>query len=518
MPDTTAPSTPRIVPGAPPPPPLSKSQKKKRKTGKSKEESETGSHVAVPDPTTAALIEKAPDESDVKGGVVAPQLVAQPSEAPSLDIKPSPVVDLLNKRIKANNKKIIRIQAYQNDPPEKLNEDQKRTLKTLPILEAVSKELEEVKKAVEIHEAELAQEIAFQKAEAARTEAERIREAVAAAEAEHLKNAAELVSFVRLHLLLANSTHEALALNLSEEENTAIFSLTEYLLRESSGEKEDIIRNMYTGNGEYLGVPFSRIQEIQNRFLFPPPPEARSVDVDVTLEETAAPVPEPSLSVGVPHTIAIPGGIHFILTDELAETETEPEAEFGVHSGSGDWVNVDSTPEVDQPAEVEITEAVVEAEVNGHHVVEESVTVTTTTELNWADEDQGELPSLANLQAHYRTSGEASPVPEAEPLPETPSTPQMNGDVRAVDEDGFTQLRGRGRGRGHRGGERGSRGGYRGRYRGEHSERGGHRGDHGERGGLGFRGDHGERGGFRGEHGERGGYRGEHGEPWGSPR
>jgi hypothetical protein len=33
---------------------------------------------------------------------------------------------------------------------EKLNEDQKRTLKTLPSLEAVYKELEEVKKAVEV--------------------------------------------------------------------------------------------------------------------------------------------------------------------------------------------------------------------------------------------------------------------------------------------------------------------------------------------------------------------------------
>lgn len=43
-----------------------------------------------------------------------------------------------------------RIQNYQNEAPEKLNEDQKRLLKTLPSLEAVSKELEEVKKAIEV--------------------------------------------------------------------------------------------------------------------------------------------------------------------------------------------------------------------------------------------------------------------------------------------------------------------------------------------------------------------------------
>ena len=94
-----------------------------------------------------------------------------------------------------------RIQSYQNEPPEKLNEDQKRLLKTLPVLEAVSKELEEVKKAIEVstvesvypevilmslylkvHESEVAQELAFLKAEAARAEAERIREAVAVKE------------------------------------------------------------------------------------------------------------------------------------------------------------------------------------------------------------------------------------------------------------------------------------------------------------------------------------------------
>lgn len=35
--------------------------------------------------------------------------------------------------------------------PEKLNDDQKRTLKTLPTLEAIQKELGEVKKAIEVN-------------------------------------------------------------------------------------------------------------------------------------------------------------------------------------------------------------------------------------------------------------------------------------------------------------------------------------------------------------------------------
>ena len=44
----------------------------------------------------------------------------------------------------------IRIQNYSTTPLERLNEDQVRSLKTLPVLEGIHKELDEVKKAVEV--------------------------------------------------------------------------------------------------------------------------------------------------------------------------------------------------------------------------------------------------------------------------------------------------------------------------------------------------------------------------------
>ena len=67
--------------------------------------------VMQEDTTTAALIDKAPAESDVKEGIVAPQLVAQASEEPQtpVDVKPSPIVEMLNKRLKANGKKIVSV-------------------------------------------------------------------------------------------------------------------------------------------------------------------------------------------------------------------------------------------------------------------------------------------------------------------------------------------------------------------------------------------------------------------------
>jgi len=105
--------TQRIVPGAPPPAPLTKSQKKKRKA-KKPTESTPDSPVAIPDAISAALVEEAPDAADVREGSVAPELVAQVEpQTPILPeeemlLKPSPIVELIHKRLKATTKKIVR--------------------------------------------------------------------------------------------------------------------------------------------------------------------------------------------------------------------------------------------------------------------------------------------------------------------------------------------------------------------------------------------------------------------------
>lgn len=111
--------------------------------------------------------------------------------------------------------------------------------------------------------------------------------------------------------------------------------------------------------------------------MFDPPQQPAPVEVDheePVVEESAPPVS------GISHTLTTPGGIHFIMTDELAETEAEAEAEAVGQADNSEWVDVQAAAEAEQPAEVEIIETVVEAQINGHTVVEESVTVTTTTE------------------------------------------------------------------------------------------------------------------------------------------
>lgn len=109
----------RIVPGAPPPTPVSKTQKKKRKSVKTKGSGEANSPVVVQDTTAAGILEKAPSIADMKQGLVAPSLSAVPSvsadDVPPSAVdddagyKPSPVVDLVHKRLKATHKKIVSI-------------------------------------------------------------------------------------------------------------------------------------------------------------------------------------------------------------------------------------------------------------------------------------------------------------------------------------------------------------------------------------------------------------------------
>ena len=109
----------RIVPGAPPPAPASKSAKKKRKAGGANKSSEqVDAPVVVPDAHAAALIDHAPSEGDVKEGSVASELVARADSAAPVspggagEPKASPLVDMLQKRLKATGKKIVRMAIF----------------------------------------------------------------------------------------------------------------------------------------------------------------------------------------------------------------------------------------------------------------------------------------------------------------------------------------------------------------------------------------------------------------------
>ncbi|KAJ3838008.1 hypothetical protein F5878DRAFT_563132 [Lentinula raphanica] len=495
----------RVVPGAPAPPPPTKSQLKKKRKAKAKTNDQTGDSpveisdtittaAQIPDATTAALVEKAPEATDIQQGIVAPELVAQPSQSEAqsttddVTIKLSPIVDLINKRLKATNKKITRITTYTKADPTTLNDDQKRAVTSLSALEAVSKELSEVKKAVEVHEAELAIELSSKRRAAEEAEKLRISNAVAATEASGIEKTANVVSFIRMIKLLGSGELDLSSLGFSQGEIDAVNGAGTVLLGSDAEHRNVVIRGFSSLNGHFEDISYSHLLEICERALSPPAPTTEAPVLEELEESASQPAaadeePEPDPVVSVTASMTTSGSFHFMQASELDTPSFEENVEW-----------VETTDAVDSSEQVEHVPP-----VNGH--VEETPVneVPASNEpIDWAAEDEDELPSIDNLHATFGKSGSATPTVQPEPQEqlETPE-PTVNGHpplqpMSTVEEDGFTQARGgRGRGRGFRG-ERGFRGGFRGSDRGGSDRGSGSRGRYrggGDRGGARGRGD-----------------------------
>ncbi|KAG2016293.1 hypothetical protein CC2G_009471 [Coprinopsis cinerea AmutBmut pab1-1] len=473
MSEASAPAQ-RFVPGAPEPAPLSKAQKKRRRAKKTDGAQDANeAPVAGADPVSATA-SNAPEPSEAREGSLAPPevQVAESTGSPLPEeqvlLKPSPIVELVTKRLKATTKKITRISGYAATDPEKLNDDQKRTLKTLPALEAVQKELSEVKKAIEVHEAELTSELAVKRAEAERAEKGRIQSAVDTAQNNLLSKTSDLLNLLRARSTVAGGYADP-SVFANELEHAAFFALVDAIVGEDGDRKQSAITGFLFGTGEFDGVPFTRISEILNLILNPPRPPTPPPVVEPSIvmsNEAEGPV------VGVPGTPAPVGGFRF-----MQESEIEPSLEEGAE-------------EPQQPVAAEPTEDAPPAVVNGHAAPDAAPAVGGDgSTLDWADHDEADLPPIE----HFKASGSATPAESADSPQD--AAPASNGQVNGVPVEGEAspaprQGGGRGNGRG-RGGYRGDhRGGYRGGYRG--GERGGYRG--GDRGGYrGFRG--GDRGG-----------------------
>lgn len=95
-----------------------------------------------------------------------------------------------------------------------------------------------------------------------------------------------------------------------------------------------------------------------------------AVEEEAVLEEESFEVVEEPV-VALPTAVAVGGAFHFMQEDELVqagpetETETEPTQE----------------EVVEESTTIQVVDTVLETEVDGHAVVEETVTITTTTEV-----------------------------------------------------------------------------------------------------------------------------------------
>lgn len=86
-------------------------------------------------------------------------------------------------------------------------------------------------------------------------------------QAENLAKTIDLITFIRLQEMLSRGHPDAVALDLNETEESTIHSITEALKHEKTGGKVDIVRGLFTGEGEHLGVPCKyRASDLDSKF------------------------------------------------------------------------------------------------------------------------------------------------------------------------------------------------------------------------------------------------------------
>ncbi|KAF9268648.1 hypothetical protein L218DRAFT_1048167 [Marasmius fiardii PR-910] len=461
-------ASPRVVPGAPSAPSLSKSQLKKMRKAKAKtDESAPETPVEIPDPTASALIEKAPAPSDIQEGSVAPELVAEQSEQDSS--KASPIVELINKRLKASNKKITRISSYATADYDTLNDDQKRSLKTLPTLEAIVKELNEVKKAIEVHEGELAKDLQQRQQGTEALERQRISEAITQAQDTHISLTLDILSFIRVRNDFWTGERDPLSYGVTQREVEVINAVGSVLLGDDTESRRAVIKGLLSKAKSFEDISYERLLEISQQVIVPRSPSP----VHAPAEELSVVASEQPVANGVPPSKS-GSSFHFLQESEIETPSFEQSAEWVEHPTSSQQ-SEDLDPDPQNISEHKGNRCRLQVPTSGEPI-------------DWAAEGEDDLPSIDGLHATFGKSGSVTPDAQADPISHEQPPSEANGlhgseTVPLADDDGFTQARGgRGRGRGFRGGERGgfrggSRGGDRGSFKGgERGHRGGFRG------------------------------------------
>ncbi|KAI6046209.1 hypothetical protein EDC04DRAFT_2632484 [Pisolithus marmoratus] len=430
----------RIIPGAPPSVTQTKSRRKKRKSNKTKtSDSPAEGSVALPDAAPTTPLEKAPESSETRENLDVIEF-ASVSETATNDnglLRASPVVDFLQKRMRALNKKISRIAGYASTDYDKLNDDQKRSIKTLASLEAVHKELEEIKRAIEVHEAEASREVALKRAESERLQDQKLAQAISSTQALYTSKISSILTLLRLRSLLSSGEPLPSMPDLDDAEASAIFKAYDTLVGEESDVKQAAISGLLTGQGDIDSVTYARLFDVVQSFVAAqqdpsplpgPTPEVITTDV-----------PDEPVS-GIPGTLSMSGSFRFV---QMSELETS--------DANGERVNSEDTPGVN---------GVYEPGHNGTPSPPEAELISTQP-IDWAEADEDGLPSLANLQASLVSSDTTTPEVN---LPTPTAVGEIDVPKPQNEDDGFTPTSrgGRGRGRGYRGDRGSMRGGYRG--------------------------------------------------------
>ncbi|TEB37274.1 hypothetical protein FA13DRAFT_1809827 [Coprinellus micaceus] len=435
----------RIVPGAPPKDVPSKAAAKRRRKAKGGKGDQGDDAPATPIVDSAALTPAAPAPIELKPDLAPPPTITREGSAapgsaqvgnsplPDDDGGPllSPIAELVNKRLKATSKKITRFVGYASMEPEKLNDDQKRSVKSISVLEAVQKELGEVKKVIENYEADLAQGLAAKRLDSERAEKERIQTAISTAESTIISRTSTLLSFLRLSVSFGTAPFEsaASAVFADDLERGAVYSLAQTLTgadTDSGPEVKDQLLNGFLKlEGEFQGVGFARIDEIVHALLNAPTPIPES-PIDDRQQSVSAPSvsgddrgdPTATAGPGLAQSQSLTGSFHFMQESEIDEPAQEEEQEHEHESNfeeSAEWVEkpvefLDVGGDIPPPPGLEHPNGTVAAAAVAPTVEKGAVGTSVGgggSTLDWANtEGEDSLPPIESLQP----SGSATPA------------------------------------------------------------------------------------------------------------
>ncbi|GAA5942916.1 uncharacterized protein JCM15063_006156 [Sporobolomyces koalae] len=484
---SSASAVPRTIPGFSQP--TSQAPKPRKRSSKKS--------VATVGPQTTGTFEPVDEE----------QAAVDVDDADDSLVKRTNAVEQTKKRLRAQNKKLQRLDAY--EAKEDINEDQRRALAGRSTIDAVVKELNEL---LAILQAEEVEDIEREKRVEAAQEKKTARAVEAAVEASKREAQSQLVllcQFLHLRALFSPNQPSSFAppvlppaiTQATGQEVAAVHTLFDELsngpLLGGHGDAIEKIHKIATGSQDQVidGVPFSRIQQLIHGLTAPPeeanletpldspalgsssvPGPADSVVVLVDGEKEAHAAPS-FLNESEIEPAAPPADKVASWADEIADSAQAPPPS-GPATPTNDILSFtgQSTPSAEMPSPIaaalgrsdgatpENLSAVTPPATNG----------TESQTLDWAADEEGggQLPHLPEL---------------------APAVPIVQQDAGASNGggstgqqprgDGFQSARQPRRGNGFRGGENGQRrGSFRGR--GEGRGRGG-RGGNGARGGRG---------------------------------
>ncbi|KAK2465455.1 hypothetical protein APHAL10511_002527 [Amanita phalloides] len=261
-----------------------------------------------------------------------PSLNAPEAEGPSVpdESKLSPIIDLINRRLKTISRKIAHIEVYASTDPQHVNADQKRFMRTLPTQLAIHKELSEVKRVVEAQEAYSTHEPVAgtreaEEAEGADTGAAQVDavppQLYSQLQETFVAKTIDLLNLLRYSLLASGKLD---TLSTDKTEGSIIDGVADALLGMDDDKRRASVEGFLHESGDFDGLSYTLLVEIAkaglalHRAPTPLPAEETQGEEPAAEPETAAAVVVAGIPEGLPQTKKI----NFVQESEIGNFGT----------------------------------------------------------------------------------------------------------------------------------------------------------------------------------------------------